>query len=287
MSDGQYGPEYTLYGVICHAGGGPNSGHYNAFVKSRSGRWYEMNDESVDSARFQPWKSAYILFYMQDKGQKLASSLDSRHNTSQQATKGGIVEGMKKRKAPGDDEDVGVKVSQPFIGPILPTSSPAPSPPKKLKLSEADPQAEKLKRRISLSQSSTPLTGSTGAFSNLANYGSDDSDAENRPPRPVPSGSSPTHDRASPHPEHPPLSSPPQSSPVLAPKLPPTPVQSVGSVSSKAFYGTHSTPGADKARARLGNGPSPKNQNPNWMTKQAGFNPLNRRTYGRKQNRGL
>ncbi|KAJ7487742.1 hypothetical protein B0H11DRAFT_1720627, partial [Mycena galericulata] len=49
MSDEQYGPSYSLYGVICHAGGGPNSGHCYAYVKSGSGRWYEMNDESVFS----------------------------------------------------------------------------------------------------------------------------------------------------------------------------------------------------------------------------------------------
>jgi ubiquitin carboxyl-terminal hydrolase 36/42 len=39
MSQGQHGPGYSLYGVVCHAGGGPNSGHYYAFVKSRKGQW--------------------------------------------------------------------------------------------------------------------------------------------------------------------------------------------------------------------------------------------------------
>ncbi|EPQ59110.1 cysteine proteinase, partial [Gloeophyllum trabeum ATCC 11539] len=70
MSDGQYGPTYSLYGIISHAGGGPNSGHYYAHVKGSNGRWYEMNDESVTPVHSAPtnMKNAYILFYMRDKG---------------------------------------------------------------------------------------------------------------------------------------------------------------------------------------------------------------------------
>ncbi len=30
--------------------GGPNSGHYYAFVKSKEGRWFEMNDDMVQAA---------------------------------------------------------------------------------------------------------------------------------------------------------------------------------------------------------------------------------------------
>ncbi|PCH40869.1 cysteine proteinase, partial [Wolfiporia cocos MD-104 SS10] len=66
MSDGQYGPTYSLYGIISHAGGGPNSGHYYAHVKSADGHWYEMNDESVSRQFGSPttMKNAYILFYI-------------------------------------------------------------------------------------------------------------------------------------------------------------------------------------------------------------------------------
>ncbi|KZT29259.1 cysteine proteinase, partial [Neolentinus lepideus HHB14362 ss-1] len=66
MSDGQYGPTYSLYGVICHAGGGPNSGHYYAYVKASDDKWYEMNDDSVTPHHGTPVnvKNAYILFYM-------------------------------------------------------------------------------------------------------------------------------------------------------------------------------------------------------------------------------
>ena len=48
MSEGQHGPVYNLYGVISHAGGGPNSGHYYAHVRAANGQWYEMNDDAVE-----------------------------------------------------------------------------------------------------------------------------------------------------------------------------------------------------------------------------------------------
>ncbi|KAA1466586.1 cysteine proteinase, partial [Dentipellis sp. KUC8613] len=66
MSKGSYGPSYSLYGVISHAGGGPNSGHYYAYVKSGKGQWYEMNDDSVTRCQGAPLdkKNAYILFYI-------------------------------------------------------------------------------------------------------------------------------------------------------------------------------------------------------------------------------
>ncbi|KAH7103068.1 cysteine proteinase [Auriculariales sp. MPI-PUGE-AT-0066] len=72
MSNGE-NPQYKLYGVICHAGGGPNSGHYYAFVKAPNARWYEMNDEMV-SLCSQPainLRNAYILFYIRDDGSAL------------------------------------------------------------------------------------------------------------------------------------------------------------------------------------------------------------------------
>ena len=79
MSEGSYGPTYTLYGVICHAGGGPNSGHYYAHVKAANENWYEMNDESVERVSHAPlnMKSAYILFYVQLPGQALETTIKS------------------------------------------------------------------------------------------------------------------------------------------------------------------------------------------------------------------
>ena len=156
MSDGSYGPSYSLFGVICHAGGGPNSGHYYAYVKDGHGRWYEMNDESVTPTIRPPLslKSAYVLFYLRDKGQALESAISS----AREPLKGGLVAGMKKRKLPHEaDEDTGVRTSPvasrpatpaKFIGPLLPSPD-IPSPSKKRKAGDSqDPQAEALRKKI-------------------------------------------------------------------------------------------------------------------------------------------
>ena len=68
MSEGEFGPTYSLYGVISHAGGGPNSGHYYAHVKAANGQWFEMNDDSVMRHGSAPtsMKNAYILFYIRE-----------------------------------------------------------------------------------------------------------------------------------------------------------------------------------------------------------------------------
>jgi ubiquitin carboxyl-terminal hydrolase 36/42 len=150
MSEGQHGPTYSLYGVICHAGGGPNSGHYIAHVKGRSA-WYEMNDDMVSPNRHPPTnlKSAYMLFYLRDKGQTLDAALSSSSLKPPIPPKGpNVMAAMKRRKVvlsdDEDEEDTGVKATQPFIGPQLPTSSPV-SPHL---LTKPDPQAEQLKKRI-------------------------------------------------------------------------------------------------------------------------------------------
>jgi len=156
MSKGQYGPSYSLYGVICHAGGGPNSGHYFAYVKSREGRWWEMNDESVSPVRGPPVdiKNAYILFYLKNKGQGLDAAINSTLQHPPIAQKGGLVAGMKKRKVREEDdseemEDKGIKVTKPFIGPLLPSPSPDDSPDaKRQKPNPSDPQADLVKKKI-------------------------------------------------------------------------------------------------------------------------------------------
>ncbi len=115
MSEGQHGFSYSLYGVICHAGGGPNSGHYFAYVKDKDGRWWEMNDETVSPVGGAPVskKNAYILFYMRSKGQGLEAAVNF---TTPPATPpshskaAGLAASMKKRKEremDRDDEDVG------------------------------------------------------------------------------------------------------------------------------------------------------------------------------------
>jgi ubiquitin carboxyl-terminal hydrolase 36/42 len=155
MSQGTFGPAYSLYGIISHAGGGPNSGHYYAHIKDSTGQWHEMNDESVSRHSGAPlsMKNAYVLFYVREKGQALESAitqLQQRPNF-----KNGLAAGMKKRKVTENEdegEDTGVAASPSkarFIGPIMPSpsslKSPASDSNKKQKL---DPQAKALKEKI-------------------------------------------------------------------------------------------------------------------------------------------
>ena len=184
MSEGQHGPLYHLYGVISHAGGGPNSGHYFAHVKSANGRWYEMNDEIVSSQHRPPvgMKSAYILFYIRDKGQSLDAAVRITGNTTPSA-KPTVVGSMKKRKVVDDDEDVGVKVDQPFIGPLLPSPIPRSNSPLSSKPAP-DPQAVRLQKRIAAA------TKPSDALSSLALYGDDDNSDDSTEPRPADSDTS-------------------------------------------------------------------------------------------------
>ncbi|KAH9482542.1 Ubiquitin carboxyl-terminal hydrolase 36 [Psilocybe cubensis] len=178
MSDGQFGPTYSLYGVICHAGGGPNSGHYYAFVKSREGRWAEMNDESVSSTSLPTDKrNAYMLFYIQNRGQGLEAAvkapLANKMLSSSASMKNGLTNGVKKvERTSSSDEDQGVKISAPFIGPLLPSAEISvnvanltPNPP-------TDPQAANLKSRI---QAAAKAKASS-ALESLGNYDSEESD---------------------------------------------------------------------------------------------------------------
>ncbi|EAU84350.1 Usp36 protein [Coprinopsis cinerea okayama7 len=173
MSEGSFGPTYSLYGVICHAGGGPHSGHYYAFVKSRDGKWWEMNDEMVSPINGPPLskKSAYVLFYMRAKGQGLEGAVKSQINgvLKEQRSKPRLSESMKAPKPKdrdADDEDKGEKLDRPFIGPLLP--SPSINGDSK-KLNPVDPQAASLKSKIEKARSS---------MSTLEQYKSDDEDSD-------------------------------------------------------------------------------------------------------------
>lgn len=174
MSEGQHGPSYSLYGIICHAGGGPNSGHYFAHVKAANGRWYEMNDDMVSSHHGAPvgMKSAYILFYMRDRGQSLEGAI-SRSSQVDGSAKSSIIGGMKKRKNLDlDDEDIGVKADPPFIGPLLPSPMPNNVGDKQSTTTTpaSDPQAVNLKKKIA-----AITTRPSTALTSLAQYDEDDS----------------------------------------------------------------------------------------------------------------
>lgn len=173
MSEGQYGPSYSLYGVICHAGNGPNSGHYYGYVKSATSQWYEMNDESVSVYRTPVGlKSAYMLFYIRDKGQALEEAV-SRISIPQ---RNNVAAGMKKRKVADSDnerdgEDTGVKTARPFIGPQLPGPAHAASTvANQSKPNTIDPQAEMVKKRIA----ATSKAKAEQALRDLSLYADDD-----------------------------------------------------------------------------------------------------------------
>lgn len=174
MSEGHYGPSYSLYGVICHAGGGPNSGHYFSYIKSKDGRWWEMNDESVSSIGGAPVnkKNAYMLFYMRNKGQELEAAVKPMAQQLTTPRRNGIAAGMKKRRERDEDEveDQGVKVSKPFIGPLLPspTINGEASGAKRQKLTSSDPQATLVKKKIQAAASADAKR----ALQSLAGYAS-------------------------------------------------------------------------------------------------------------------
>ncbi|CDO73757.1 hypothetical protein BN946_scf185015.g85 [Trametes cinnabarina] len=182
MSEGKFGPSYSLYGVISHAGSGPNSGHYYAHVKGANGLWYEMNDDSVMRQGSAPtsMKSAYILFYIREKGQALEAAVNSKAAAAATKTatppsvppKTGIVANMKKRKViESEDEEESPKLAKSpgkFIGPKLPTP---PPPPLAKDLPKAtDPQSEALKKKIAAAAS----LRAKGALQSLGEYGDED-----------------------------------------------------------------------------------------------------------------
>ncbi|KAI0772129.1 cysteine proteinase [Trametes elegans] len=188
MSEGKFGPSYTLYGVISHAGSGPNSGHYYAHVKGANGLWYEMNDDSVSRQSSAPtsMRSAYMLFYIREKGQALEAAVNGKAATATATTastppatpppvppKTGLVANMKKRKiVQSDDEDEkpkSAKSARRFIGPRLPTPPPQ-TPAKGSSKPVADPQAEALKNKIAAAAQQK----AKGALQSLGQYGDDD-----------------------------------------------------------------------------------------------------------------
>lgn len=178
MSEGQHGPSYSLYGIISHAGGGPNSGHYFAHVKAANGRWYEMNDDMVSPHHGTPvgMKNAYVLFYMRDRGQSLEGAI-SHPSQVVGSAKSSIVGGMKKRKNFDlDEEDIGVKADHPFVGPLLPSPLPNSADDKQSATTTtpvSDPQAVNLKKKIA-----AVTTKPSTALTSLAQYDEDDSSSE-------------------------------------------------------------------------------------------------------------
>lgn len=59
------GVNFSLYGVLVHAGMSMNSGHYYSYIKSPAGNWHQMNDSLVRSCTMNDVleQKAYMLFY--------------------------------------------------------------------------------------------------------------------------------------------------------------------------------------------------------------------------------
>jgi len=251
MSASAFGPAYSLYGVICHAGGGPNSGHYYSFVKSREGRWLEMNDECVSMASVPVnRKNAYMLFYIQNKGQGLEAAVKAPlFGINGRPMKNGLAAGMKKKvqrpKEVEEKEDMGVKVDSKFIGPLLPSPEITPTKPPVAATSPTsptnpiDPQALSLKAKID-AISKKPVSHALAA---LDNYDSDSNSGKDNESQRRPSNGwreeartmkddakgkqkedMVDDDLATQHPLSPPPSSAPPSSPTFKPSaaIPPT-----------------------------------------------------------------
>ncbi|KAH9060963.1 cysteine proteinase [Lactarius vividus] len=212
VSEGQYGPSYLLYGVISHAGGGPNSGHYYAHVKASNGQWYEMNDESVTRHPRAPtnMKNAYILFYMQEPGQGLQAAVTSVSRLPSLSPNG------TKNKVKGTTPATKVDEveEQPFIGPLLPSPSKATSSV----IPARDPQADLLKRKIQ-AVSKPALLKPSKALLSLSQYTDDDDDDDDehedvgeKVETPLPSQPN----------ETPPTPPPTSSAPSSLPSIPPS-----------------------------------------------------------------
>lgn len=243
MSDGQFGPTYSLYGVISHAGGGPNSGHYYAHVKSASGQWYEMNDDSVERLRGAPMgmKNAYILFYVREKGQSLEAALNGRAPVGPR--NGALMNGAsKKRKVvlsdDEDDEDKGEKTAKPFIGPTLPPVAKVSAGVQNMpngKLNGVHPQTEVLKKKIEAMKSKQMEDVAKKA---LVDYpDEEEEEGEVAEPAAMPTSSAAQNGTSSP--------ALPPTSPLPMSSSPPN-----NSIASSSFYGATPTPVRDNARKR-------------------------------------
>lgn len=272
MSEDSFGPTYNLYGVICHAGGGPNSGHYYAFVKSKEGQWWEMNDETVSTISGPPLskKSAYVLFYIKAKGQGLEGAIRAATGTPVQTEprqKVRMSDSMKGAKQKGQEEnkeeDIGAKVDRPFIGPLLP--SPTINGDSK-KVNGVDPQALALKNKIAKARNT---------ISSLSQYQSDEEGDDVG--KPVEAKSSPAKDVELAH-------TPPA---IQSSSAPPKPAKSTAhEIPPSSFYGPSSTKKRKSPEGSHNEGSSHKkafiSSNKSLFSHS---NPLNRITYSKKNRR--
>lgn len=75
-------PEYSLFGTIVHSGYSPESGHYYAYIKDATGRWYCCNDAYVSVSTLQEVLSerVYILFFSRTNQRPKLAKTGLPHN---------------------------------------------------------------------------------------------------------------------------------------------------------------------------------------------------------------
>ncbi|XP_023552154.1 ubiquitin carboxyl-terminal hydrolase 25-like isoform X1 [Cucurbita pepo subsp. pepo] len=95
-------PEYKLFGTIVHSGFSAESGHYYAYIKDASGRWYCCNDSFVTVSTLQEVLSekVYILFFSRTNQRPVTTSTNLASN------------GVKSHQCNGSD---GFKMSKPSV----------------------------------------------------------------------------------------------------------------------------------------------------------------------------
>ncbi|XP_024017932.1 ubiquitin carboxyl-terminal hydrolase 25 isoform X2 [Morus notabilis] len=95
-------PEYKLFGTIVHSGFSPESGHYYAYIKDATGRWYCCNDTFVSLSTMQEVLSekVYILFF---------SRTNQRPESANIPLSSTISNGVKSRDCNGHDASKSLK----------------------------------------------------------------------------------------------------------------------------------------------------------------------------------
>ncbi|XP_014673028.1 PREDICTED: ubiquitin carboxyl-terminal hydrolase 36-like [Priapulus caudatus] len=111
---------YSLYGIVCHSGGGIHSGHYYAYAKAPNGVWHVFNDTIVrdmKNTNVLNRPEAYLLFYVRDSAQPRLNGEISHSGAADAAQKPGA-------EARPDAKAVAAPPASPakgsFIGPRLP-----------------------------------------------------------------------------------------------------------------------------------------------------------------------
>ncbi|KAI9329381.1 hypothetical protein DFJ73DRAFT_648668, partial [Zopfochytrium polystomum] len=121
---------YSLYGVLVHAGHSCNSGHYYSYVKGPNGIWYCMNDTDVRqvSVSVVLSQSAYMLFYVaktKDRTFKETAS-GAKPESSATATPGG---GGSNRKNHAQGRSALLDLTRLYAEPATPTAAAARTTP--------------------------------------------------------------------------------------------------------------------------------------------------------------